>query len=76
MLVEQWDIHAVVYLSCDRDVVGVTKVNQLAAARAMESAAGRPSGQQRTNWCRISLAPIVVPVTGRWTVDKKRPSGR
>jgi hypothetical protein len=35
MLVEQWDIHAVVYLSCDRDVVGVTKVNQLAAARAI-----------------------------------------
>ena len=37
MLVEQRDIHAVVYLdlSCDRDVVGVTKVNQLAAARTI-----------------------------------------
>ena len=35
MLVEQRDTAAVVYLSCDRDVVGVTKVNQLAVARAI-----------------------------------------
>jgi hypothetical protein len=35
MFVEQRDTAAVVYLSCDRDVVGVTKVNQLAVARAI-----------------------------------------
>jgi hypothetical protein len=35
VFVEQWDSPAVVYLCCDRNVVVVTEINQLAAAGAV-----------------------------------------
>jgi hypothetical protein len=48
MPVEQRDTHTVVYFSCDRDVAGVTKVNQLAEKQIRSCLVERSPSRRRT----------------------------
>jgi hypothetical protein len=66
MLVEQRDIHAVVPQLRSRRRRRNQGQSARGRSRYRRALPVGPPGQQRANWCRISLAPIVVPVPGRW----------